>query len=197
MRTLKENVSFKLVVEKSVFITELIKIKDVSLVKDYLLQIREKYKDANHYCYAYIIDDNKKSSDDGEPGGTAGVPMMEVLNKYDLNYVLCIVIRYFGGIKLGAGGLVRTYRKSVADALKEASFLEVIDGYHLVVEVPYNKQSEIEYYLNCDYTKRYELNVIYDIYCSNDDRDFIKDKFNILSEEKKKIEVWFSFFMRW
>ena len=189
MKTLKEKLSFKLVVEKSVFITELIKIKDVSLVKDYLSQVREKYKDANHYCYAYIIDDNKKSSDDGEPGGTAGVPMMEVLNKYDLNYVLCIVIRYFGGIKLGAGGLVRTYRKSVADALKIASFLEVIDGYHLIVEVPYNKQGEIEYLLNCEYRKKYDLNVIYDIYCNSQDRDLLKGKFNILYEEKKKIEV--------
>lgn len=189
MKTLKENFTSTLVVEKSTFITELIKIDDVSLVKNMLLNIKNKYKDATHYCYAYIIDENKKSSDDGEPGGTAGVPMMEVLNKFELNYILCVVVRYFGGIKLGAGGLVRTYRKAVADSLKKASVSELVDGYKVIIEVPYNKQNELEYILKDNYTKQYQENVIYEAFCTEDKIVALGNNFNILEKEKRKIEL--------
>lgn len=189
MKTIKNNFSSTIIVEKSTFITELIKLNDVSLVKEELLKIREKYKDATHYCYAYIIDENKKSSDDGEPGGTAGVPMMEVLNKFELNYILCIVIRYFGGIKLGAGGLVRTYRKSVAEALKKVDIIELIDGYNLTIEVAYNRQNELEHLLTKNYSKKYQEKVIYEALCSEEEREILKEKFNITKEEKRKIEI--------
>lgn len=189
MKTIKNNFSSTIIVEKSTFITELIKLNDVSLVKEELLKIREKYKDATHYCYAYIIDENKKSSDDGEPGGTAGVPMMEVLNKFELNYILCIVIRYFGGIKLGAGGLVRTYRKSVAETLKKVDIIELIDGYNLTIEVAYNRQNELEHLLTKNYSKKYQEKVIYEALCSEEEREILKEKFNITKEEKRKIEI--------
>ena len=189
MKTIKENYTHTITVEKSTFITELIKVHELSQIKEELTKIKEKHKDATHYCYAYIIDDNKKSSDDGEPGGTAGVPMMETLNKFDLNYVLCIVIRYFGGIKLGAGGLIRTYRKAVVDAVKNTELKTLIDGYNLLVEIPYNKQSELEYLLKKDYTKDYQENVIYNILCSNEEKEIIEKKFKIIKQEKRKIEI--------
>ena len=109
MKVIKENVFNKLEINKSIFYTDLIKVYNKDEVIIELNKIKEKYKDATHYCYAYIIDDIKKSSDDGEPGGTAGVPIMETLNNKELNYILCVVTRYFGGIKLGAGGLFRAY----------------------------------------------------------------------------------------
>ena len=128
MKVIKENVFNKLEVNKSIFYTDLIKVYSKDEVVNKFNKIKEKYKDATHYCYAYIIDDIKKSSDDGEPGGTAGVPIMETLNNKDLNYVLCVVTRYFGGIKLGAGGLVRAYTKSITETLKISEFVELVKG---------------------------------------------------------------------
>ena len=131
MKSIKENITNKIEINKSIFITELIKVKNVEDISTLMDRIKDQYKDATHYCYAYIIDDLKKSSDDGEPGGTAGVPIMDTLNKVDLNYILCVVIRYFGGIKLGAGGLVRAYRKAVSDCLDKEEYYDLVDGYEL------------------------------------------------------------------
>ena len=111
MFTIKENLENKIIINKSIFITKLIKIKNVNDFNEKMKEIKNEYKYATHYCYAYIIDNYKKESDDGEPKGTAGIPIIETLDKFKLNYVLCVVIRYFGGIKLGAGGLIRAYRK--------------------------------------------------------------------------------------
>lgn len=188
MKVIKENITSTIIINKSTFITELIKVNSIDEIKEELLNVKTKYKDATHYCYAYILDDNKKSSDDGEPGGTAGVPMMEVLNKHELNKILCIVTRYFGGIKLGAGGLVRAYRKSVVETLEKATFNELIDGYNLIVEVPYNKQSEIEYILKTNYTKKFNETVIYEIECDKETANIIETKFKIIKKDEKKIE---------
>jgi len=102
-----------LVVKNSKFITLIYQVRTKEEVNFYLEEVRVKYPNATHYCYAYIIDLDKKESDDGEPSGTAGIPILQVLEKNELNQVLCIVVRYFGKIKLGAGGLVRAYTKAV------------------------------------------------------------------------------------
>ena len=143
MKVIKENIINKLEVNKSIFYTDLIKVYSKDEIISELNNIKNKYKDATHYCYAYIIDDIKKSSDDGEPGGTAGVPIMETLNNKDLNYILCVVTRYFGGIKLGAGGLVRKYKKSLTTALDNINYIDLIEGY--IVENPQNDSL----YINC------------------------------------------------
>ena len=126
MKTIKENTISKYEINKSIFICCLYKINSIDEVKTYLEEAKNNFKDATHYTYAYIIDEARKSSDDGEPGGTAGVPIMEVLLKHELNYVLCIVIRYFGGIKLGAGGLIRAYSKATRETLKNSVIEEYI-----------------------------------------------------------------------
>ena len=189
MKSIKFNITNKIEINKSIFITELIKIKDLNNIKTVMEGIKNKYKDATHYCYAYIIDDNKKSSDDGEPGGTAGVPIMDILNKKELNYILCIVIRYFGGIKLGAGGLVRAYRKSVTDCLDKAEFNELINGYELIIETTYDKQKEIEYILKENYQKEYKENVIYKIECTKEIKELLETKYKILEQKEKVIEI--------
>ena len=107
MFTIKENNTYELEIKKSKFISKIYKVKNIDKVNTILSDLKKEYSDATHHCYAYIINEHKKSSDDGEPGGTAGIPILQVLDKNNLNYVLCVVIRYFGGIKLGAGGLVR------------------------------------------------------------------------------------------
>ena len=188
MRTIKYNVSNKIEINKSVFITKLIRVNDLSAIPVIMSEIKSKYKDATHYCYAYIIDDKKKSSDDNEPGGTAGVPIMDTLNKNNLNYVLCIVIRYFGGIKLGAGGLVRAYRKSVADCLAKAEFNELIDGYEIIIEVGYDKQKELDFLLNENYTKEYKENVVYNIQCTKELKELLEHRYKIISQKEKVIE---------
>ena len=166
MKTIKESVINEIVINKSRFISLIYRVDTVEEIKVKITEIRDLYKDANHYCYAYIIDDIKKSNDDGEPGGTAGVPIMEILNKFGLNYILCVVVRYFGGIKLGAGGLVRAYSKAAREALVLSSFLDVIKGYNVVICVDYNKQKDLEQLLlEADYTKEYNDKVIYNINC--------------------------------
>lgn len=118
MRTILKNGEYEIVIEKSRFICTM---KKVETEEDALLFIREmkkKYWDASHNCSAFIIDESRqRSNDDGEPSGTAGLPMLEVLRKNNLFNVVVVVTRYFGGIKLGAGGLVRAYTKSVSETL--------------------------------------------------------------------------------
>lgn len=189
MNTINENVEHKYIINKSEFICLLIKIDNVNKVKVEMDKVKEKYKDATHYCYAYIIDDYKKSSDDNEPGGTAGVPIMDTLNKANLNHVLCIVVRYFGGIKLGAGGLIRAYRRAVSEALEKVKLNLLVNGYHLVVEASYSDQKEIEYIIKDKYTKEYKENVIYNIDCTEDIKVLLESKYKILDIYQKIIEI--------
>ena len=188
MKVIKENVSNKLEINKSLFYTDLIKVYSKEEVIQNLSIIKDKYKDATHYCYAYIIDDIKKSSDDGEPGGTAGVPIMESLNNKDLNYILCVVTRYFGGIKLGAGGLVRAYRKSVNEAINNTKLLDLIDGYQVVIRVNYDMQKDLEYLIKDNYQKEYDLDVKYIINCDQDLKDLLLSKYKIESITRIKLE---------
>ena len=146
MYTIENNIKYELIVKNSKFITILYKIND-NKIDDILLNIKKEYPDATHYCYAYIVDDIKKSSDDGEPSGTAGIPILKVLENNNLTNVLCIVIRYFGGIKLGANGLVRAYTKSCANAIKVADLKELVDGINITVTFPYTRLKEIDYLL--------------------------------------------------
>ena len=141
---IENNVTNILEIKKSKFITLLIKIDDINNVDKYLNDIKKEYKDATHYCYAYIIDNYKKFSDDNEPGGTAGSPIMQVLEKNNLNYVLCIVIRYFGGIKLGAGGLVRAYSKSVVECLNNSEIIKLVKGKNIIIKFNYDKINTID-----------------------------------------------------
>lgn len=191
MKTITKNITNVIEVNKSTFITKLIKITSVDSIKEVLDNIKTEYKDATHYCYAYIIDDNRKSSDDGEPGGTAGVPIMEVLLKNELNYILCVVIRYFGGIKLGSSGLIKTYRKSVVDALKKDELIKLIDGYKIKIISDYSKQKQIDFLLkDFKYTKSYNENIEY---IADIDETYLEKLVNqnikITILEKKKIEV--------
>lgn len=127
MYTITRNWRREIVIEKSRFICTLQKVSTEAEAQDFLKDIRKEFWDATHNCSAYIVDAlTQRSSDDGEPGGTAGIPMLEVLRKNKLEGVAAVVTRYFGGIKLGAGGLVRAYSASVAGALAECGLSEKI-----------------------------------------------------------------------
>ena len=144
MKTIKENIKNKIIIKNSKFITILIKITNEKEIKEKLKQVKEDYPKATHYCYTYKIGENiKKASDDGEPSGTAGLPMLNILDKENITNVLAITIRYFGGIKLGAGGLIRAYSNSVKEALNKVNTNELINGYLVTITFPYNKEEEI------------------------------------------------------
>lgn len=136
MKTIAKAVQSEINVKKSQFICHLFPTRTKKESKEIILKVNEQYSDATHNCTAYIVTDGEGFDDDGEPGGTAGKPMINVLRKNDLHNVTAVVTRYFGGIKLGAGGLVRAYSKSVLEAINEAEILEVelYDVYTLVFE---------------------------------------------------------------
>lgn len=144
MKTIKENTKNEIIIKNSRFITLLYKIRSKEEIEQYLQQVKKRYPKATHYCYAYKIGENiKKTSDDGEPGGTAGMPMLNVLDKEDITNILAITIRYFGGIKLGAGGLIRAYSKSVKEALNKVSLIKLVDGIKCKLTFPYVKENDI------------------------------------------------------
>lgn len=143
MNTIKENVEHEIIIKNSKFITKLIKIKNQEEIEEALKKVRIDYPKANHYCYAYKLEDTKKSSDDKEPGGTAGMPMLNILEKEKITNVLAITIRYFGGIKLGAGGLVRAYAKSVKEAINQVTIVELVPAIICNITFPYNKEDKI------------------------------------------------------
>ena len=114
-------------IERSEFIAVILPISDKNEVPLIIKNIRKEYPKATHYTYAYIIGENAdtaSSNDDGEPAGTAGIPILEVLNKNNMTNIICVVIRYFGGIKLGVGGLIRAYRDSCVQVLNSADIYE-------------------------------------------------------------------------
>ncbi len=144
---IKNNITATIEVKKSKFITLLIKVDDVCEVKSILDDIKKQYKGANHYCYAYIINKREKASDDGEPSKTAGIPILNILKVEDLENILCIVIRYFGGIKLGAGGLIRAYSSATKEAIKIAEKIELINYINYKVSFKYNEEKIMDYIL--------------------------------------------------
>lgn len=150
MNTIKDSIENEIIIKNSRFIAILRKVHHKDQVTTYLKEARLKYPKASHYCYAYIIDQDKKSSDDQEPSGTAGIPILGLLEKENLNYVLAIVVRYFGGIKLGTGGLVRAYTKSVKESLKNTVTIPLIDGYLIKIITDYGNQRDLEYLLRDD-----------------------------------------------
>lgn len=183
MKTIAKAVESEINVKKSQFICHLFPTKTKKESKEIILKVNEQYSDATHNCTAYIVSDGEGFDDDGEPGGTAGKPMINVLRKNDLHNVTAVVTRYFGGIKLGAGGLVRAYSKSVLEAINEAEILEVelYDVYTLIFEYSDIKLADSEVRNNnLEVTnKEYSNKVSYDV-VSKDFRDIEKifEKYN-------------------
>ncbi|MBQ2612927.1 MAG: YigZ family protein [Methanobrevibacter sp.] len=193
MKTIAKAVESEINVKKSQFICHLFPTKTKKESKEIILKVNEQYSDATHNCTAYIVSDGEGFDDDGEPGGTAGKPMINVLRKNDLHNVTAVVTRYFGGIKLGAGGLVRAYSKSVLEAINEAEILEVelYDVYTLIFEYSDIKLADNEVRNNnLEITnKEYSDKVTYEV-VSKDFRDIEKifEKYNgkIIANFKNK-----------
>ena len=151
---LKEEFTHTIEIEKSKFICILSRVFSEAEAREKIQSIRKAMPDATHHCTAFVIGENNelaRSNDDGEPSGTAGVPMLEALKRSGLHDTLAVVVRYFGGIKLGAGGLVRAYSRSVSEAVALAKKTKTMKMHHYVLTVPYSLLGKMEYTLkSCD-----------------------------------------------
>ncbi len=179
MYTIKENKEKIIIINKSKFISQSYFVNSVSEAQIIIDNIKNKYKDATHVCFAYSIDNDIKYSDDREPNNTAGLPIYNVIEKNNLNHVLIIVIRYFGGIKLGAGGLTRAYSNSASEVIND-NITELILGYIVEIKLDYASIKDIDYILKEEkiIRKQFSEDITIILEISDDDINMIKEKLN-------------------
>lgn len=147
--TIKGDCSAEITEKKSKFICNVFHVESVEEVEEKLNIIRKKYHDARHNCFVYkVVEEGVfKASDDGEPSGTAGVPMLNIVNGRNISNVLVVVTRYFGGILLGTGGLVRAYSLATTTALDSAIIIKQEEGLEAEFFVDYKELEEVKYHL--------------------------------------------------
>jgi len=165
--TIQKNVTQEIVEKKSKFIADLFYIENKTEAENRIKEIKKKYYDAKHHCFAYITFDEDKNiiercSDDGEPAGTAGAPMLALLKGNKLCNVLVVVTRYFGGILLGTGGLVRAYSEATSKALNEVELMTIEQGKVIKVLVTYPEIENLKYYC-----RKNNINIIKEEYLDN------------------------------
>lgn len=181
MFTISENSTYELVEKKSKFIANLIYIESKEEAESIIKEYKKRFHDARHNCYAYrVFDKNEiyeKSSDDGEPSGTAGAPMLNLLQKNDLCNIIIIVTRYFGGILLGTGGLVRAYSGATIGAIDNCKKAKIEPGTEFQIELDYPNYQSLQYYCNKNNItiKNREYNE--NITCILEMNNTIKDRF--------------------
>ncbi|AII40324.1 MULTISPECIES: YigZ family protein [Enterococcus] len=149
-RTIKENGQSEIEIKKSRFVCSLKRIESEEEAKNFIQEIKKEHWKANHNCSAFVIGEKneiQRSSDDGEPSGTAGVPMLEVLKKNQLINVVAVVTRYFGGTKLGTGGLIRAYTHAVSQALSDIGIVEGTLQQEISIVITYPQLGKLQNYL--------------------------------------------------
>jgi uncharacterized YigZ family protein len=130
------NTSHRIIIKKSEFITELYRVFSLEEINVIIKDVHKRHPKATHICSAYRVNHLEKSNDDGEPSGTAGLPMLEVLRKQNIVDVLALVIRYYGGIQLGAGGLTRAYSNSVVQAIETIKLNPIMEMIDTLIQFP-------------------------------------------------------------
>ena len=148
--TIKQAHSIENVISKSRFIAYIKPVATENEAKAFIDEIKIKHKDATHNCSAYTVGPEmniQKANDDGEPSGTAGIPMLEILKKLEIHNVCVVVTRYFGGIKLGAGGLIRAYSGAVRDVIYDMGRVELREAIPVTVTLDYDQTGKFEYEL--------------------------------------------------
>ncbi|MGN1342268.1 MAG: IMPACT family protein [Bacilli bacterium] len=148
MLSIKNSNKYEETIKYSKFISLIFRVYNEEEVKKIINDIKKEYPSATHYCYAYIIENNIKSSDDGEPSKTAGIPILNQILGNNLNYTLIVVIRYFGGIKLGTGLLTRTYAKVAKEVITKDNIIELVKGYNIDITFNYDNTKDIDYILS-------------------------------------------------
>lgn len=187
--TIAKNTSYEQVIKKSRFICTIARISSEEDAQAIIANVQAANKKANHNCYAYMLGDNdqiQRESDNGEPSGTAGVPMLESLKLAKIHDVVAVVTRYFGGIKLGAGGLIRAYSNTTTGAIHQAGLIQRVKQATLKITVSYSQHDPLLYYLKENQLEvageEYGVNVVTSIYVNEDELTMVKksltDRFN-------------------
>ncbi len=172
--TVKGSATSEFQEKKSTFIGYIKRVNTEEEAKNFVNEIKSMHKEATHNVYAYIVGENKgiqRYSDDGEPQGTAGIPVLEVIKKNDLTDVAVVVTRYFGGILLGGGGLIRAYSKGASSAIEEAGVVEKVKGLKLRFTLEYDLIGKIQYLCGTNnwhiedtiYTDKVELSLLTEV----------------------------------
>ena len=163
--SIKNSNKYEETIKYSKFISLIFRVYNEEEVKKRINNIKKEYPSATHYCYAYIIENNIKSSDDGEPSKTAGIPILNQIIGHNLNYTLIVVIRYFGGIKLGTGLLTRTYSKVAREVIQKDNIITLIKGYNITIKFNYENIKDIDYILlnSRIISKEYNNNITYNV----------------------------------
>ena len=196
-RTIAEKTYAEIEEKRSRFIANLYYIESVEEAENIIRQTKKEYYDARHNCYAYVVKEGtiiKRFSDDGEPSGTAGSPILNVLEKNELCNILLIVTRYFGGILLGAGGLVRAYTEAATKVIESSKIVNQEEGYEVKVIISYQDLEKFKYYCNKNNIKiiniKYEESIICIIEVTTIELEKIlniskydKINFNVIKEE--------------
>lgn len=185
MLCIKGNIKTEIVIKNSKFICFLYRVDNLEDINKYLSNVKQEEKGATHYCYAYILDNIKRFSDDKEPSGTAGMPILKVLEANNLNHILAIVVRYFGGIKLGAAGLLRAYTNSVTESVNKSDIIKLITGKIIEITFPYSDEKKIKSFNNIfeRIDEKYDDNIHYIVFIPDFNIDKLKNiEFNILEE---------------
>lgn len=188
MYSIKNNNKYEETIKYSKFISLTYKVYTKEEVTNYLNKIKKEYPSATHYCYGYVIDNDIKSSDDNEPSKTAGIPILNQIINNNLNYTLVVVVRYFGGVKLGVGPLSRAYAKVAKEVLKD-NIISLEEAYNIDITFTYNDIKKIDYILNSSHiiNKTFNNNIIYTVIVTKEILDKLSN-YNIKINKKTYIE---------
>lgn len=189
MFSIKDNDKFEMVIKNSKFISLIFRVYSKDDVNNILNSVKDEYQDATHYCYGYVIDSDIRANDDNEPSGTAGYPILNQITSNNLNYTLIVVIRYFGGIKLGAGPLTRAYAKIARNVINSNNIVMLEKGYDISINFNYNDIKDIDYILgNCKIiNKFFDNDITYNVYVNNDTLNKLS-KYNVTVNKEIYIE---------
>ncbi|MCC4383967.1 YigZ family protein [Limosilactobacillus reuteri] len=181
--TIAKNTTYEQTIKKSRFICSIARVSSDEEAQQFIASIQAANKKATHNCFAYMIGDNdqiQRESDNGEPSGTAGIPILESLKLAKIHNVVAVVTRYFGGIKLGAGGLIRAYSNTTTEAIHQAGLVQRIKQAILKITVTYALHDPLLYYLkenNLEVaSEEYGVNVETSIYVNETDLKDVKEK---------------------
>lgn len=179
--TIKESKTAEVIRQKSKFIATIFYVDSKNAANMIIKQVKKKYHDARHNCVAYRIIEKgtviEKASDDGEPSGTAGSPILEVIRNYKLCNILVIVTRYFGGILLGTGGLVRAYTEATLEVIKISDMIKQTEGYQAEIQIEYKDIDNFKYYCKNNNIKIVNIQYLDYICCKIELENKIKNKF--------------------
>ena len=170
-RTIRQSGNFSQIIKKSEFICSIARCQSEKEALDFIDQVSNQHNKARHNCFAFMVglnDQIQRASDNGEPSGTAGVPILNALKQNHLHNVVAVVTRYFGGIKLGTGGLIRAYNGTTAKAIRQIGIVERIGMNEVQFQVEYSRFEKVKYYLeqhdvhlsSTDYAEKITLTVL-------------------------------------